>query len=96
MSKQFYFKQFSLALVHSLVLFNPKVGPYQLLPLRTRLDLGMMAINEYPVFPKALVLLKPHHQIFGVIPSTLVGESYPSLEMQSVYSAAPADGARCL
>ena len=28
MSKQFYFKQFSLAKVHSLVLLDPYIGPY--------------------------------------------------------------------
>ena len=34
MSKQFYFKQFRLAYVHSLVLFDFKLGPYQVLPIR--------------------------------------------------------------
>ena len=33
MSKQFYFKQLSLAWVHSLVLFDPLIEPYQELPL---------------------------------------------------------------
>ena len=32
MSKPFYFKPFSLALVYSLILFNPEIGPYQVLP----------------------------------------------------------------
>ena len=60
MSKQFYFKQFSLAYVHSLnevrslnvkivlfqviqfsisTLFDPYIGPYQVPPLRARVDL---------------------------------------------------------
>ena len=32
--KQFYFKQFLLALVRSLLLFDPEIGPYQVLQLR--------------------------------------------------------------
>ena len=53
MSKQFYFNQFSLALVHNLVLFDPYIGPYQVQPLQARVDLGVMAIKEYFAFPKA-------------------------------------------
>ena len=48
---------------HSLVLFNPYIGPYQVLPLRARVDQGAMTIKEYSAFPKAPVLLEPHHQI---------------------------------
>ena len=32
-------------------------------PLRTRVDLGAMAMKGYSVFPKAPALLEPHHQI---------------------------------
>ena len=32
-------------------------------PLQARVDLGVMAMKGYSVFPKALALLKPHHQI---------------------------------
>ena len=46
-----------------LVLFNPYIGPYQVLPLRARVDLGVMAMKGYSAFPKAPVLLEPHHQI---------------------------------
>ena len=28
------------------------MGPYQVLPLRVRMDLGAMAIKGYPAFPK--------------------------------------------
>ena len=63
MSKQFYFKQFSLAYVHSLILFVPEIGPYQVLPLRTSVDLGEMVIKENFAFPKAPASLEPHHQI---------------------------------
>ena len=40
MSKQFNFKQFNLAQVYSLVLFDPQIGPYHVLPLRATEDLG--------------------------------------------------------
>ena len=60
MSKQFYFKQLSLAQVRSLVLFNPS---YQMLPLQTRVDLGAMAVKGYSAFPKAPASLEPHEQI---------------------------------
>ena len=39
-----------------------------------------MAMKGYSAFPKALALLEPHHQIV-----------FPSVEIQSVYSTAPAD-----
>ena len=46
-----------------LVLLNPKIGPYQVLPLRARVDLREMAMKGYSAFPKAPALLEPHHQI---------------------------------
>ena len=52
MSKQYYFKQFGLAYVCSLVLFDPKIGPYQLLPLQARVDLGAMAMKGCSAFSK--------------------------------------------
>ena len=42
MSKQFYFNQFSLVKVHSLVLLR----------LRAGVDLGVMAVKEWFAFPK--------------------------------------------
>ena len=45
MSKQSYFKQFSLALVHRLVLFDPQVGPGHILPLWVRADPRVMTIK---------------------------------------------------
>ena len=46
-----------------LVLFNPYVGAYQVLPRRARVDLGAMAIKGYSAFPKAPATLEPQHQI---------------------------------
>ena len=63
MSKQSHLKQFFLAQAHSLVLFDPYIGPYSVLPFRDRVDLGAMAIKGYSVFTKVPKLLKPHHQI---------------------------------
>ena len=39
------------------------LDPYQVLPLRARLDLGAMAIKGYSTFPNAPALLEPHYQI---------------------------------
>ena len=61
MSKEFYYKQFNLALVQSLDLFNPKIGLCKVLPFRARVDLGMMTIKKYSAFPKDLALLESHH-----------------------------------
>ena len=39
-----------------------KIEPYQVLPLRIKVDLGATAMKVYSPFPKAPGL-KPHHQI---------------------------------
>ena len=46
-----------------LVLFNPEIGPYQVLPFRAKVDLGAMVMKGYSAFPKAPALLEPQHQI---------------------------------
>ena len=46
-----------------LVLFNPKIGPYQVLPFRASVDQGAMAMKWCSAFPKAPAPLEPHHQI---------------------------------
>ena len=64
MLKQFYFKHFSLAWVqfkYQTVLFNQLIGPYQVLPLRTKMDQGAMAIKGCSAFPKAPALLEQLH-----------------------------------
>ena len=53
-----------------------------------------MAMKGYFAFPQALVLLEPHHQIVLChIQDTCWRGAYPSAEVQSVYSTAPADWA---
>ena len=59
-----------------LVLFNPEIGPYGVVPLRARVDMGAMAIKGYSAFPKAPVLLETHHQKCD-IQYTRLGKSYP-------------------
>ena len=85
MSKQFYFKQFSLAKEQSLVLFDPYLGPTQLQPLRARVDRGSMAIKGYSTFPRFPALLEPHHHILVTYPGhSLVVGGYLSAQMQSM------------
>ena len=45
------------------VLFDPSIGPYQVLLLWVRVDLGAMAMKGYSTFPKAPTWLEPHHHI---------------------------------
>ena len=90
--KQFYFKQFSLAQAHSLVLFDPQIEPYQVLPLRAKVNQGAIAMKGYSVFSKAPWNLTI--RLFSVIFKTLVRRSYPSAQKRSVYSTAPANWAR--
>ena len=50
--KLFYFKPFSLAYIDSLVLFDSWLGPYHVLSLRARVDLGVIALKGYSAYPK--------------------------------------------
>ena len=77
--------------IRQFVLFDPWIGPFQVLPLRARVDLGAMAMKGYTAFPKAPALLKPHHQFvsYQVMHTRWAGESYPSKEMQLVYFTSP-------
>ncbi len=53
--------QFSIST--QLVLFNPEIGLYQVLPFWARVDLGVMVMKGYSAFPKVPASLEPHHQI---------------------------------
>ena len=62
---------------------------FKMFYLTNTLYLGTMANKGYSAFPEAPVLLEFSIKLFCVISRTLVGgESYPSAEMQSVYSTA--------
>ena len=50
----------------SLVLFNPWIGPYQVLPFRARVDPGAMAIKGCSTFPKAPVSLNLTIRLFSI------------------------------
>ena len=65
-----------------IVLFNPELGPYHVLPHRVRMDLGARAMKGYFAFPKAHLLLEPHQQIFSVISGHALMRSY-SLQRSS-------------
>ena len=43
--------------------FDPSIEPYQLLTLRAIVDLEVMAMKMYSVFPTDLALLEPHNKI---------------------------------
>ena len=71
MIKQFNFEaiQFSISHLFALslkcqtVLFDPEIGPYQVLLFQARVGLGVITMKRYSTFPKAPALLEPHHQI---------------------------------
>ena len=85
--------QFSIRM--QLVLFNPQIERYQVQPFRTRVDPGAMAMEGYSGFLKVPASLETQHQLFQCYIRTLIGVgSYPTAELQSVYSTAPADWAR--
>ena len=48
--KLFYFKQFSFPKKNSLLLLNSLIKPYQVLLLRDRVGVGMMATKRYSAF----------------------------------------------
>ena len=75
------------------VLVDLEIGSYQVLPLQMRVNLGAMAIKGYSAFPKAQHYWSLTIRLINVISRTLIwwggGGSYPSAEMQLVYSTAP-------
>ena len=66
-----------------------------MLPPQTRENRGAIAMKGYSTFPQFPGLLEPHHKIVSCQNRTLVGWwSYPSTEMQLLYSTAPVDWAK--
>ena len=74
--KQFYSQQFGLAWVHSLVLFDPYIGPYQVLPFRARVNLGVKARGT-PHSPKLQHYWNLIFRLFSVLCRTFVGGVLP-------------------
>ena len=66
--KQSFFKQFSLAYLHDLVLFDPEIGRCKVLPFRVRVDLG---VNE------GVLRIPQSSSITGTSPSNCL-VSYPA------------------
>ena len=52
--------QFSISTQFS---FIWPIGPYQMLPLRARVNLEAKAMEECSTFPKVLASLEPHHLV---------------------------------
>ena len=48
---------------HKTQTITTTTGPYQVLPLWARVDLGAMAMKGYSAFHKTTALLEPYHQI---------------------------------
>ena len=84
--------QFSISM--QLVLFNPLIGPYQVLPFLTRVDLGANGNEGVLCIPQSsnITGTSPSDCLVSYPGHTLVG-SYPSEEVQSVYSTTPANWA---
>ena len=97
-TKQFYLYQFNLVYVIictllkcQTVLLDPQIGPFLLLLLRVRGDLGVMTMKRYSTFPN-LQVRSLTIRLFNDISRKLVGGgSYFSAEMQLVYTTAPTD-----
>ena len=53
----------SVICLHTVCSISPMESPYQVQPLRVKVDLGAIAMKEYSAFPKLPALLKPHCQI---------------------------------
>ena len=65
-----------------------------MLPLRARVDMGVMAMKGYSAFPKAPALLEPSGCLMSYLGHAWWGRgSYPSVEVQSVYTITSANRA---
>ena len=73
LSKTFLFQTIQFNISMPLVLFNPKIGPYQVLPCWARVDLGAMAMKGCSAFPKAPASQEPPIRLFSVIFRTVIG-----------------------
>ena len=75
-----------------IVLFDPSIGPYQVLPLWARVDQRIKQGLRVPQ-SSSITEASPSDYIVSY-PGHLLEESYPFAEMHLVYSAAPTNWAR--
>ena len=75
---------------HSLVLFGPQIGLYQVLLLLARVDLGAMAMKEFSTLHKAPASLEPSDCFVSYSGHSL---GWVFAKMQLVYSTALGDWA---
>ena len=68
---------------------QPSIRPYQMLPLKARVDLRDVSIKGYSTSPK-----DPASDCLVSCPKHLLSQSKPSAEMQPMYSAAPDNWAK--
>ena len=61
MSKTVLFQAVQFRISAQFILFDPLIGPYQLLPFQASVNLGAMAMKGYSTFGKAQALLEPHN-----------------------------------
>ena len=80
MSKQFYFKQFSLAWVHNLSFIWSIDRTLSGATTPVRVELGAMAINGYSAFPKLQHYWSLTIKFFSVISRTLVGRGFTPVQ----------------
>ena len=69
-----------------------QIGPFQVLPLQVRVDLGAMEIRVLCI-PQSSKTGASLSDGLMAYPGCSLGESYPSAEIQLVYSTAPANWA---
>ena len=67
------------------VLFDPLIGPYQVLPFWVWVDLGAIAMKVYFTVPRALRLDPDHQMVLFHIQDTRWGEWVPSLIRVGVF-----------
>ena len=98
MIKQFYFKLLSLALVIcflSIWMLNISIWPMgRTLSGATRMDQEVMVMKRYSTVPKTPAWLEHDHFLVSYSGHSLWVGSYPSEQMQLVYSTAPANRVR--
>ena len=90
MSKQFHFKQFSLAWEHSLVLFDPLIEPYQVLSLRSWVGLwsdGKEWLLRNPQI-YSITRVDPSNCLVSYSGHSYAGVSHPIVEKLLMYSTA--------